>query len=168
LYAINPFPEGFITGGKDGVLKIWNKEWDLVNQITIGNYNLRSIDYDNGKIVVGTQSSEIFEILYNGKDKPAPNLLIEGHGEGELWGLGVHPNKHIFATASDDKQIKVWNGDTKKSILSISAKFEARSCGFSPDGSSLVVGFLNGSFSVYSLADGKELFHKKVREQNNK
>ena len=166
LYAITPFPEGFLTGGKDGTLRIWSKDFTAVTSVVIGqNYNLRSIDYENGKILIGTKSSEIFEVVYNGKDKPNPVLLIEGHGEGELWGLGSHPTKHLFATASDDKLIKIWNGDSHKCVLTIPAKFEARSCGFSPDGNHLAVGFLNGSFAVHSVGDGKELFAKKDRKE---
>lgn len=38
---------------------------------------------------------------------------IHGHGEGELWGLAVHPAALSFVTASEDKTVRLWNLSTK-------------------------------------------------------
>ena len=38
---------------------------------------------------------------------------MQGHKEGELWGLAVHPSTNLFVTASDDKTVHTWSLDTK-------------------------------------------------------
>ena len=38
---------------------------------------------------------------------------MDGHGDGELWGLSCHPSKDIFVTSSDDKTVRTWDLKTK-------------------------------------------------------
>lgn len=42
---------------------------------------------------------------------------IHGHGEGELWGLAVHPAALSFVTASEDKTVRLWDLSTKVDYL---------------------------------------------------
>ena len=62
--------------------------------------------YWQGKILVGTKSGEFIEI----NEKTATSKLLScGHGEGELWGLTVHPTAERFITASDDGTVRMWD-----------------------------------------------------------
>lgn len=36
-------------------------------------------------------------------------MLLSGHGEGEIWGLAMHPAKLLFVTASEDKTVRLWD-----------------------------------------------------------
>ena len=67
-----------------------------------------------GKILIGTKESEIFEI---DEKKSTVMNIAQGHGEGELWGLAAHPTKEVFASASDDTTIRIWDAAHKVSVF---------------------------------------------------
>ena len=39
----------------------------------------------------------------------AVQVLLAGHGEGEVWGLDSHPLAPKFATSSYDGSVRVWD-----------------------------------------------------------
>lgn len=53
---------------------------------------------------MGTQDSEIFEVMVRDRDKPL--LLMQGHSEGELWALDLHPKQPVAVTGSDDRSVR--------------------------------------------------------------
>ena len=72
---------------------------------TVIDLSIRSVCWHGDKILVGTRDSEIFEIVVRDRDKP--KLLMQGHAEGELWALAVHPKKSFFVTGSDDCTVRL-------------------------------------------------------------
>ena len=62
------------------------------------------------KILIGTKYNNIYEIS---EKSSTVQCHMTSHSEGELWGLSVHPTKEIYATASYDGLLRVWDIKTK-------------------------------------------------------
>lgn len=58
---------------------------------------------NDGNIYVGTTRNNIVE----GSLQRRFNQVVFGHGR-QLWGLAVHPDDEVFATAGHDKNIALW------------------------------------------------------------
>ena len=112
----------------------------------VAGLSIRSVCWRGDKVLAGTQDSEIFEVILAEKEKP--RCLVQGHAEGELWGLCVHPRKLLFATASDDCTVRTWSAHDRKLLSRTTLDAPVRSCAFSGDGNLLAVGMNDGSFMV--------------------
>lgn len=70
---------------------------------------------------------------------------MQGHKEGELWGLAAHPSKALYATVSDDRSVRIWSYEGNHQLISFKVlKQPGRCVGFSPDGKALAVGLKDG------------------------
>ena len=113
--------DGFIvTGAKErkkenAAVKVWDKEMrktiksffiEKESEVSV----VKSVCRTKNKILVGTKSGSIYEILEKTNEIDS---IILGHAEGNFHGLSVHPVKEIFCTASYDGFVRVWDIKTK-------------------------------------------------------
>lgn len=68
-----------------------------------------------GKILVGTRNAEIIEV---GEKNAACNILVNGHMDGPIWGLGTHPSRDVFLSAAEDGTVRLWDIPEKVSPVS--------------------------------------------------
>jgi WD40 repeat protein len=66
----------------------------------------KSLDYYNGKILVGFRNGSIYEINEESGEK---KLLLASHHEGESWGLEVIPEDKTIITTGDDNKIMTFD-----------------------------------------------------------
>jgi microtubule-associated protein-like 1/2 len=87
------------------IILLWGVSWVQLPESAGG---VRSIypqrpGRNDGNIYVGTTRNNILE----GSLQRRFNQVVFGHGR-QLWGLAVHPDDEVFATAGHDKNIALW------------------------------------------------------------
>ena len=104
--------------------------------------------------IAGTRGSDVWEV------DDTPRVLIDGH-EASLSGVCWHPTTPgEFATASEGELVYVWCARTKRLKRAVGLPGnKARCVGFSPDGSRLAVGCVDGGVHVL---DAKSLRRLKI------
>merc|ERR1712196_188222 len=115
------------------------------------------------RLLVGTQGSELFEVM----DSGTTTKLVDGHCKGEVWGTSVCPtNADLIATSGDDQTVRVWSISEKRMIRSVSLDTPSRAIAWSPSGQNLAVGLgangknrKNGAFVVLD-AETLEVIHE--------
>jgi WD40 repeat protein len=123
VHALYSCEAGFVSGGKDGLVKLWSPLMDLVGEFNMKERGsiypcIRSVCWDpqRKRLLVGTLGSEIFEL--NAKDGSVihDGPVMNGHFKDELWGLSWHPTKPEFATVGDDAMLRIWDAKSFKQL----------------------------------------------------
>jgi microtubule-associated protein-like 6 len=174
---VNNDRTNLVTGGRDGLLKIWNTSIECIKEIKIDSVfpvvssRLRSVCFSRKNqsiILVGTGGAEIMEINTKDNSLVGGKPILQSHGCRELWGLAPHPTKPEFVTAGDDCTIRIWDSRSNAIVRTIKMDAPSRAVAYSPDGKFLVIGFgsgkkltgkkkvnKNGAFIVLSTTDFK-------------
>ncbi|WP_194819770.1 NB-ARC domain-containing protein [Nocardia sp. XZ_19_385] len=97
---------------------------------------------------------------------PKPNLqamwpvpdVSTNHSTGHMGPIGdcaISPDGTMLATASDDRQVIIWDFETRTvRHLLRGHRQRARACSFSPDGNYLLSASMDGTLRVWSVLDG--------------
>jgi len=168
--------QGYVTGGRDGVVTMWDPLFEQClkafkvegasmspGSVLLQNLPpVRALHTDEDKILIGTGNDEIIEIEEDGK----MTILVQGHGEGEVWGLDTHPTDDECMTVSDDKTLRVWDL-TKLRLKKVKRlKKGGRAVTYSPDGSSVAVGQNDGGFLILDSESLEKIVGFKDRKES--
>jgi WD40 repeat protein len=142
-----------VSGGKDGLIKIWNSSLDCIKELAVDSIlptsqpsispRVRSVCFskDSQFLLVGTRGAEIFEVRINNSSLVGTKPLMQSHGCRELYGLAAHPTKDEFITSGDDATIRLWDTNACTQIRCIRMDSPSRTIAYSPDGRMVAVGF---------------------------
>ena len=146
--AISSTNDGICSAGSDGFVKIWTRTMEC--RLVIDLRSLKVVtnvarcvawDANYARIIIGTESAEIFEVSAGDGENMHGGPLLEGHSGHELWGLAVNPTKEEYCTVGDDALLCVWDIFEHITKVKMPLEMPARCCAFSPDGKQLAVGF---------------------------
>merc|ERR1712100_344634 len=111
VFAVCTCPDGFISGGKDGKVRIWTGldplkifDFSTTNATSVAPMRIRSLDWLDGKVLVGTMSSEIFEL---DEKTTIHRLLCQGHSTGEICAVAAHPKHNTVASGGSDRTVRL-------------------------------------------------------------
>ncbi|KAM7375785.1 hypothetical protein PAMP_005557 [Pampus punctatissimus] len=151
-----------VTGGKErpskegGALKLWDQELKRCRAFRLETGQIidcvRSVCRGKGKILVGTRNAEIIEV---GEKNAACNILVNGHMDGPIWGLGTHPSRDVFLSAAEDGTVRLWDVPEKKMLNKVNLGHPARTISYSPEGDMVAIGMKNGEFIILLVASLK-------------
>lgn len=155
IHAIHVSHAGdqMVTGGKDGLVKLWNQSLDCIKEFSVDavlpvsqptiSHRVRSVCFsrDDQFLLVGTRGAEIFEIRISNASMVGSRPILQAHGYRELHGLATHPVKEEFVTAGDDCTIRLWDSKASIQVKCIRMDSPSRSICYSPDGRLVAVGF---------------------------
>lgn len=152
--AVHPEGQQILTGGRDGLIKLWNRQTGLLTKTftgytgTVGD--LLFIDKDTA--VSGSADHSIK--IWNSKlGKPSRPALL-GHTATVTF-LAYDPDYQWLISAGDDQSIRIWNSNSGSQLRAFSDLSLSSSVSY--DKQSLLVGYQDQAnrYTVRSIKNGE-------------
>ena len=162
---------GFITGGNDSLVLIWDSKFSNIRKISLNDSKINSLspkarsvcEGETGCILVGTRGGEVLEF-----EEDSVKIINRGHWDLEVWGLAQFPKKDKFVTLGQDKLLAIWDIETRQieKFTTISQTCEVGEyLAISPDSKHLAFGTKAGELIIYDLQTLTKKLEKKDRKQ---
>jgi len=152
------YSKGFITGGDDGLIRIFEKTEDpqepyrkmktiqLDHGAGVGVRNL-ALSPSEETLAVSTSTAQLYQLsllssdLLKAEEPPVFEPVLTPFHTGAILGMDVCIRKPLVVTCGIDKSVRVWNYVEKTCELCKFFNEEAYSVAFHPSGFHLIIGF---------------------------
>jgi eukaryotic-like serine/threonine-protein kinase len=167
-------PDGrFFASGTGGILpeertngefRLWDAEtYEPLSEPTpvyeraIGALSFTS---DGGKLVMGGMDGwvRLFDV-------PSFRLIAEKPGHGMIISSAVSRNASLLATGSRSSRVVVSELPSLTRVAELRAVTDDSAMTFSPDGKTLIVGYLSGAIRFWNIETGREMFSLEAHEE---
>uniref|UniRef100_A0A7S1PGI9 Guanine nucleotide-binding protein subunit beta-like protein n=1 Tax=Percolomonas cosmopolitus TaxID=63605 RepID=A0A7S1PGI9_9EUKA len=162
IYCLASSQDGFVSSGKDGLVKIW--KFDMRPGVEFTQNGELNVGYAVDSCIAGPDSVVFTRGYYNNRlerfdpQSGRDELISLGHSaesnRTELWALDTVPNSNLFFSAGDDGRIMLWN---KKSRYPVSSRrvprTQFRGISVTPNGAQVAVSTMSGDVFVYNVQD---------------
>lgn len=158
-------PDGasLASGSQDGSVRIWNSQngatkWKLRQYSFIPGGWINCVAWSSrGQIVVGGTGGGTIVFWDMGSEHEYPYHTIEGH-QAAVVGVAWSPNSELFASASFDGTVCLWNANHKRLVAVLEGHMaEVFSVCFTPEGDLLASKSIDGTVRVWRCSDWKEV-----------
>ncbi|KAL9658441.1 hypothetical protein ABK040_005985 [Willaertia magna] len=152
--------EGFVSGGKDGMIIWWRftgegvEGVDVFKQVSSLNVGseVKYVIVDKGEVFAAKSNGDI--IRTNGTETETVLLSHFGDFKSELWGLNPMNCTPLFVSAGDDGRIILWDMSSRKHVQQVKACREGlRAVTVSPDNLQIAASSKNGSLYVFQVSE---------------
>jgi WD40 repeat protein len=173
--------DGVITGGIDGLVRLWSEDWTSCARLDVAELTRGLQGYSSGvitpvksivmledneeqneirRLVVGMETNEIYLFKFDGHPEdvdvpPETQILVQGHANGSLCQVSAHPSLQEFATIGHDKTLRTWDCEQVSPINFVRLPDLGTALAYFPDGQSLVAGLSNGSVLRVNAESGE-------------
>ncbi|KAL8567806.1 hypothetical protein ACOMHN_009114 [Nucella lapillus] len=138
-------------GGKDRKVVEWDSGYSKTARETeVGEaYGpVRTLSQGKGGLVlIGTTKNCILQGSLDLEFTP----VMQGHTD-ELWGLSTHPSQHQFLTCGSDRNVYLWDSQSRTVVWTKELNDGAHCCCFHPDGHLVAIGTMTARWLVLDLA----------------
>ncbi len=146
--AISPDGNTIATGGWDGTVKLWDSNGQEVKKLDIDKEKgiITSVAFSNDGKTIGFVRYPSIVILIDKEGKQAENIFKQHEKEGTR-NISFVPNSNNFITTGDSGIVRLWNIESKDSII-FANHDRVSSIAVSSDGSTVATASYDGSVQV--------------------